>query len=146
MTGKPQRTYYRATQRERSAHAMRVLHDHIAETHPDLCPMHGPGQGGQPPAGRGRCLRRQGSPPVRVMTLSLARRGRGTPRPRKPAKVPCPKCGKKNKPSAQFCGSCGSKMSAEKAAVPDDTARIQAAIDAAPAGSPVRPAGAAERR
>ena len=106
VTGKPQRTYYRATQRERSREAMSVLHDHIAETHPDLCPMHGPGHDGVPPAGARPAPAAQGAPGARKDAEPET--VKATARPTiKPAKAPCPKCGKKNKPSAQFCGGCG---------------------------------------
>lgn len=50
-TGSPQRTYYRTTQRDAARSAMQAMHDHIASTFPDLCPMQGPGVGGEPPVG-----------------------------------------------------------------------------------------------
>lgn len=50
-TGAPQRTYYRNTQRDTARNAMAAMHDHIAHTFPDLCPMGGPGKGGEPPVG-----------------------------------------------------------------------------------------------
>ncbi len=37
-------------QRENAAQAMRSMHDHIASTFPDLCPMAGPGRMGEPPS------------------------------------------------------------------------------------------------
>lgn len=49
--GAPQRTYYRNTQRDAARSAMAAMHDHIAQTFPDLCPMSGPGVGGEPPVG-----------------------------------------------------------------------------------------------
>lgn len=39
-TSGPARTYYRNTARESAAHAMSLMHDHIAAVFPDLCPMH----------------------------------------------------------------------------------------------------------
>jgi hypothetical protein len=36
--------------RQNAAQAMRAMHDHIAMTFPDLCPMHGPGHMGEPPS------------------------------------------------------------------------------------------------
>ena len=45
------RTYYRNAEREAARSAMASLHDHIAQTFPDLCAMDGPGKGGQPPTG-----------------------------------------------------------------------------------------------
>lgn len=45
------RTYYTNTQRDSARSAMAAMHDHIAQTFPDLCPMGGPGVGGQPPEG-----------------------------------------------------------------------------------------------
>jgi len=51
-TGAPQRTFYTNTQRDNARQAMQVLHDHIANTFPDLCPMGaGPGLGGEAPQG-----------------------------------------------------------------------------------------------
>lgn len=50
-TGAAQRTYYRNTQRDAARSAMAAMHDHIAQTFPDLCSMDGPGVGGQPPVG-----------------------------------------------------------------------------------------------
>ena len=41
VTSGPARTYYRNTAREGAQHAMRVLHDHISATFPDLCPVSG---------------------------------------------------------------------------------------------------------
>lgn len=38
-TGAPQRTFYTNAVRDNSRQAMQVLHDHIAQTFPDLCPM-----------------------------------------------------------------------------------------------------------
>lgn len=45
-TGEAQRVYYRNSQREGAKAAMQAMHDHIAQTFPDLCPM-APSQGGQ---------------------------------------------------------------------------------------------------
>lgn len=50
-TGAPQRTYYRNTQRDAARSAMAAMHDHIAQTFPDLCAMNGPGVGGEAPVG-----------------------------------------------------------------------------------------------
>lgn len=49
--GAPQRTYYTNAQRDSARSAMAAMHDHIAQTFPDLCPMSGPGVGGEPPVG-----------------------------------------------------------------------------------------------
>lgn len=45
------RTYYRNAEREVARTAMAAMHDHIAQTFPDICPMDGPGMGGHPPTG-----------------------------------------------------------------------------------------------
>jgi predicted RNA-binding Zn-ribbon protein involved in translation (DUF1610 family)/chaperonin cofactor prefoldin len=45
------RTYYRNAQRDAAMSAMGAMHDHIAQTFPDLCPMSGPGVGGVPAEG-----------------------------------------------------------------------------------------------
>lgn len=45
------RTYYRNAMRDSAKSAMRAMHDHIAQTFPDLCPMGEPGLGGEPPVG-----------------------------------------------------------------------------------------------
>lgn len=50
-TGAAQRTYYRNTQRDAARSAMAAMHDHIAQTFPDLCAMSGPGVGGEAPVG-----------------------------------------------------------------------------------------------
>lgn len=50
-TGKPSRQFYRNTARDSARQAMAAMHDHIAQTFPDLCPMCGPGSGGMPPRG-----------------------------------------------------------------------------------------------
>lgn len=50
--GEASRVYYRNTQRDSARSAMRTMHDHIAQTFPDLCPMAGPGQGGNAPEGQ----------------------------------------------------------------------------------------------
>lgn len=45
------RTYYRNALRDSAKSAMQAMHDHIAQTFPDLCPMAAPGLGGEPPVG-----------------------------------------------------------------------------------------------
>ena len=50
VPGVPSRVFYTNTQRQNAAQAMRQMHDHIAQTFPDLCPMHGPGRMGEPPS------------------------------------------------------------------------------------------------
>lgn len=51
--GAPQRTYYTNVQRDSARSAMAAMHDHIAQTFPDLCPMSGaPGTAGEPPIGQ----------------------------------------------------------------------------------------------
>ena len=45
------RTYYRNAERDAARSAMTAMHDHIAHTFPDLCPMEGPGSGGEPAMG-----------------------------------------------------------------------------------------------
>jgi hypothetical protein len=45
------RTYYRNALRDSAKSAMQAMHDHIAQTFPDLCPMDGPGLGGAAPEG-----------------------------------------------------------------------------------------------
>jgi hypothetical protein len=151
VPGKPQRTFYRNTSRDGARSAMASMHDHIAGTFPDLCPMHGPGHGGQPPAG------------ARPVPVPGARKADGASgettgvqyegdlpvtkaaAPGKPAKMDC-KCGKKARPG-KFCPGCGDKMPvkgdmAAKAAdplpvvaalpVPSlDAAALQAAVEKA---------------
>lgn len=51
-TGEANRVYYRNSQREGARQAMQAMHDHIASTFPDLCPMDGPGRAGQAPLGQ----------------------------------------------------------------------------------------------
>jgi hypothetical protein len=51
VPGVPTRTYYTRLQRDNARQAMASMHDHIAMTFPDLCPMHGPGRMGQPADG-----------------------------------------------------------------------------------------------
>lgn len=51
-TGEASRVYYRNTQRDSAKAAMQAMHDHIASTFPDLCPMSGPGRGGRMPEGQ----------------------------------------------------------------------------------------------
>lgn len=50
VPGVPSRVYYSNTQRDNARQAMAAMHDHIAATFPDLCPMHGPGHMGEPPS------------------------------------------------------------------------------------------------
>lgn len=53
-TGAPQRTFYTNAVRDNARQAMATLHDHIAQTFPDLCPMSGhagPGLEGSAPVG-----------------------------------------------------------------------------------------------
>jgi hypothetical protein len=45
------RTYYRNAMRDSAKSAMAAMHDHIANTFPDLCPMDGPGSRGEAPSG-----------------------------------------------------------------------------------------------
>lgn len=52
--GSPQRTFYTNVQRDTARSAMQSMHDHIAQTFPDLCPMSGhagPGLEGSAPVG-----------------------------------------------------------------------------------------------
>jgi hypothetical protein len=49
----------------------------------------------------------------------------------KPPKVPCPKCAKKMKPSAKFCGKCGASMSSEKASKPTPADHAEGAAESA---------------
>jgi hypothetical protein len=46
-TGEPSRVYYRNGQRDNAKAAMQAMHDHIAQTFPDLCPMNGEPGGAQ---------------------------------------------------------------------------------------------------
>jgi hypothetical protein len=39
VPGRPTRVYYTGAQRENARQAMQAMHDHIAQTFPDLCPM-----------------------------------------------------------------------------------------------------------
>jgi len=50
VPGVPSRVYYTQVQRQNAQQAMRNMHDHIASTFPDLCPMAGPGRMGEPPS------------------------------------------------------------------------------------------------
>lgn len=50
-TGKPTQVNYQAAQRNMALSAMSAMHDHVAQTFPDICAMHAPGHGGQPPEG-----------------------------------------------------------------------------------------------
>ena len=142
VPGRPQRTFYRNTSRDGARSAMSSMHDHIAATFPDLCPMHGPGHGGQPPAGARPVpvpgTRKDAEPDV-------AKGADPAMKPGKPAKMDC-KCGKKARPG-KFCPGCGDKMPmkggmAAKAAdplpavaalpVPSlDAAALQAAVEKA---------------
>lgn len=51
VPGVPSAVSDRDIQRRNAAQAMSAMHDHIAASFPDLCPMHGPGAAGQPPDG-----------------------------------------------------------------------------------------------
>ena len=51
VPGVPSRVYYSRMQRDNARQAMTAMHDHIARTFPDVCPMLGPGHMGQPGAG-----------------------------------------------------------------------------------------------
>lgn len=48
-TGEPSRVFYRNTQRDNAKQAMQAMHDHIASTFPDLCPMNGGQQAANKP-------------------------------------------------------------------------------------------------
>lgn len=50
VPGVPSRVFYTRVQRQNAQQAMRAMHDHIAATFPDLCPMHGPGHMGEQPS------------------------------------------------------------------------------------------------
>ena len=50
VPGVPSRVDYTKMQRDNAAQAMSSMHDHIASTFPDLCPMAGPGRMGEPPS------------------------------------------------------------------------------------------------
>ena len=50
VPGVPSRVDYTKMQRDNAAQAMSSMHDHIAATFPDLCPMAGPGRMGEPPS------------------------------------------------------------------------------------------------
>ena len=50
VPGVPSRVDYSSTQRANARQAMSSMHDHIAMTFPDLCPMAGPGHMGEPPS------------------------------------------------------------------------------------------------
>jgi hypothetical protein len=101
---------------------MASMHDHIAQTFPDLCPVHGPGYGGQAPAG------------ARPVPVPGARKAAGEPDvtkaapPAKGRKMSCPECGKKSKAGRAFCFGCGKKMTPDS---PDGAAK------SAPAGEAV---------
>ncbi len=47
----PQRVTYTEAQANIARSAMAAMHDHVAQTFPDVCSMAGPGKEGQPPAG-----------------------------------------------------------------------------------------------
>jgi hypothetical protein len=40
-TSAPARSYYTNAARDGARHALQIMHDHIAFSHPDICPMHG---------------------------------------------------------------------------------------------------------
>lgn len=50
-TGAPQRAFYTNAVRDNARQAMQVLHDHIAQTFPDLCPMGAGGAANHEPMG-----------------------------------------------------------------------------------------------
>lgn len=50
VPGVPSRVDYTKMQRDNAQQAMSSMHDHIASTFPDLCPMAGPGRMGEPPS------------------------------------------------------------------------------------------------
>jgi hypothetical protein len=51
VNGIPSRVFYTNGQRDQARQAMAAMHDHIAETFPDLCPLHGPGYEAEKPIG-----------------------------------------------------------------------------------------------
>ena len=51
IPGVPTRVYYTNVQRDNARQAMTAMHDHIARTFPDVCPMAAPGQMGEPGEG-----------------------------------------------------------------------------------------------
>lgn len=54
LTGKPSRTYYTNSLRDSARAAMSALHDHIAQSFPDICSLrHAPGDSGGTPANVG---------------------------------------------------------------------------------------------
>ncbi len=112
VTGRPQRTFYRNTARDGARSAMSSMHDHIAHTFPDLCPMHGPGTGGQPATG---------ARPVPVPGTRKEAEGdtEKAADAMPPGKIPCPGCKKKVKQGKPFCSGCGHKMGAAKDADAD---------------------------
>jgi hypothetical protein len=126
VPGRPQRTFYRNTSRDGARSAMASMHDHIAQTFPDLCPMHGPGHGGQPPAGARPVPvpgSRKGAEPEVTKAADPAMK------PAKGAKMTCP-CGEKTR--GKFCPGCGKKMGA-KPDMADKAADVLPAV----AGLPV---------
>jgi hypothetical protein len=88
---------------------MASMHDHIAQTFPDLCPMHGvPGTAGIPAAGarpvpvpRTKCEDEAGA--VKAAGAEVTKAAAG-----KPPKMACP-CGARTR--GKFCPGCGTAMS-----------------------------------
>jgi len=135
-TGRPSRTFYRNTSRESARQAMQSMHDHIASTFPDLCPMHGPGH--------------EGAPPIHARPVPVPHTGKTEDEPEvtkteaaegdvagglvkaaaKPAKTPCSGCGKKVKSAAPFCAGCGKKNPARTST--DKAAEAAVPAEAAP--------------
>jgi hypothetical protein len=135
VTGRPQRTFYRNTSRDTARSAMQSMHDHIAQTFPDLCPMCGPGHNAQPAAGA-RPVPVPGSKKAEdEPEVTKAEDAEVTKAAVKPAKMPC-SCGAKARPG-KFCGGCGKKMpmkGADKAAgpaLPEVTALVPVSDDQA---------------
>lgn len=50
VPGVPSAVSYTAIQRDNAAQAMSAMHDHLAQSFPDLCPMYAPGHVGQQPS------------------------------------------------------------------------------------------------
>ena len=50
VPGVPSAVSYTAIQRDNASQAMTAMHDHVAQSFPDLCPMHGPGHAGEQPS------------------------------------------------------------------------------------------------
>jgi hypothetical protein len=69
--------------------------------------------------------------PAEALAALVAAEKAASPDMTKPPKVPCPKCAKKMKPSAKFCGKCGAAMSAEKASKPTPADHAEGAAESA---------------